>query len=162
LRGALALVLLPDQVPQHLFRGGPRAFASDAEALDIAKYRLQSPAIPTATLFSAARRGGSAIPEGAGLILLTGSPDRRSLPVASAYPLRGWWTVSRRCRSARSIPCLISVLVERELNFASQSPWRVDEFRLAFQLIIEGFLNHPCPEALAARWRNRGSVPLLP
>lgn len=35
-RGALALVLLLDQVPRHLFRGEPRAFATDAQALDIA------------------------------------------------------------------------------------------------------------------------------
>ncbi len=31
-RGALALILLLDQVPRNLFRGSPRAFATDAKA----------------------------------------------------------------------------------------------------------------------------------
>ena len=34
-RGALALILLLDQVPRNLFRGSPRAFATDAKARDL-------------------------------------------------------------------------------------------------------------------------------
>ena len=36
-RGALALVILLDQVPRNLFRGSPRAFKTDAKALSVAK-----------------------------------------------------------------------------------------------------------------------------
>ena len=39
-RGALALILLLDQVPRHLFRSSPRAFATDAQALDTAERGL--------------------------------------------------------------------------------------------------------------------------
>jgi uncharacterized protein (DUF924 family) len=35
-RGSLALVILLDQVPRNLFRGGPRAYAYDAEARAVA------------------------------------------------------------------------------------------------------------------------------
>lgn len=35
--GALALVLLLDQFPRNMFRGTPRAFASDRPALEVAK-----------------------------------------------------------------------------------------------------------------------------
>jgi uncharacterized protein (DUF924 family) len=37
-RGALALVLLLDQVPRQIFRGEPRAYATDAPALDLAEH----------------------------------------------------------------------------------------------------------------------------
>jgi uncharacterized protein (DUF924 family) len=40
-RGALALVILLDQVPRNLFRGEPRAFATDAKALAVTKRGLQ-------------------------------------------------------------------------------------------------------------------------
>jgi uncharacterized protein (DUF924 family) len=40
-RGALALVILLDQVPRNLFRGDPRAFATDAEALAVTKRTLE-------------------------------------------------------------------------------------------------------------------------
>ncbi|MDH3910199.1 MAG: DUF924 domain-containing protein [Rhodospirillales bacterium] len=40
-RGALALVILLDQVPRNLFRGDPRAFATDARALAVTKRALQ-------------------------------------------------------------------------------------------------------------------------
>ena len=40
-RGALALVLLLDQVPRNLYRDDPRAFASDAEALRIARAAIE-------------------------------------------------------------------------------------------------------------------------
>jgi uncharacterized protein (DUF924 family) len=40
-RGALALIILLDQVPRNLFRGGPRAFATDAKALAVTKRTLQ-------------------------------------------------------------------------------------------------------------------------
>ncbi len=40
-RGALALVILLDQVPRNLFRGEPRAFASDAKALAVTKRALR-------------------------------------------------------------------------------------------------------------------------
>ena len=36
-RGALALVILLDQVPRNIFRGTPRAFASDAQARETAR-----------------------------------------------------------------------------------------------------------------------------
>lgn len=39
-RGALALVILLDQVPRNLFRGDPRAFATDAQALAVTKDAL--------------------------------------------------------------------------------------------------------------------------
>jgi len=38
--GALALVLLLDQFPRNLFRGTPRAYASDAKAREIARRAL--------------------------------------------------------------------------------------------------------------------------
>jgi len=38
--GALALVILLDQVPRNVFRGTPRAFASDAQALAVAEAAL--------------------------------------------------------------------------------------------------------------------------
>lgn len=37
-RGALALILLTDQFPRNLFRGSPRAFATDPLALSTAKH----------------------------------------------------------------------------------------------------------------------------
>jgi uncharacterized protein (DUF924 family) len=39
--GALALVLLLDQVPRNIFRGTPRAFAHDAEARRVARIVLE-------------------------------------------------------------------------------------------------------------------------
>ena len=39
--GALALVILLDQVPRNLFRNDPRAFACDAEALRIARQAIE-------------------------------------------------------------------------------------------------------------------------
>jgi len=39
--GALALVLLLDQVPRHVFRGMAEAFATDAQALAVAKEAVQ-------------------------------------------------------------------------------------------------------------------------
>ena len=39
-RGALALVILLDQVPRNLYRGTPRAFATDAQALGHARAAL--------------------------------------------------------------------------------------------------------------------------
>jgi uncharacterized protein (DUF924 family) len=39
-RGALALVILLDQVPRNLFRGRPQAFATDAKALAVTKRAL--------------------------------------------------------------------------------------------------------------------------
>jgi uncharacterized protein (DUF924 family) len=41
-RGALALVILLDQVPRNLFRGEARAFATDAEALAVTKRALEN------------------------------------------------------------------------------------------------------------------------
>jgi uncharacterized protein (DUF924 family) len=41
-RGSLALVLLLDQFPRHIFRGDPRAFESDEAALAIAKGSIAS------------------------------------------------------------------------------------------------------------------------
>jgi len=38
--GALALVILLDQVPRNMFRGEPRAFATDAQALAVTKRAL--------------------------------------------------------------------------------------------------------------------------
>ena len=38
--GALALILLMDQVPRNIFRGTPRAFATDARALALAEAAL--------------------------------------------------------------------------------------------------------------------------
>jgi uncharacterized protein (DUF924 family) len=40
-RGALALVLLLDQVPRNLFRGDARAFATDGRALAVARHALE-------------------------------------------------------------------------------------------------------------------------
>ncbi|KAA5605825.1 DUF924 domain-containing protein [Roseospira marina] len=39
--GALALILLLDQVPRNIHRGTPAAFATDAQALDVAKQALR-------------------------------------------------------------------------------------------------------------------------
>ncbi len=39
--GALALIILLDQVPRNLFRGESRAFATDAEALALAKQSIE-------------------------------------------------------------------------------------------------------------------------
>jgi uncharacterized protein (DUF924 family) len=39
-QGALALVILLDQVPRNMFRGTARAFATDGHARDIARYAL--------------------------------------------------------------------------------------------------------------------------
>ena len=38
--GALALLILLDQVPRNMFRGTARAFATDAHARDIARYAI--------------------------------------------------------------------------------------------------------------------------
>ena len=38
--GALALVILLDQFPRNMFRGDPKAFSSDAQALDVAHRAL--------------------------------------------------------------------------------------------------------------------------
>ena len=38
--GALALVILLDQFPRNMFRGDPRAFSSDAQALEVARRAL--------------------------------------------------------------------------------------------------------------------------
>jgi uncharacterized protein (DUF924 family) len=40
-KGTLALVLLMDQIPRHLFRGQPRAFATDALGLAFAKIAIE-------------------------------------------------------------------------------------------------------------------------
>lgn len=40
-RGALALVLLLDQVPRNIHRGTPAAFGTDARALEVAKQALR-------------------------------------------------------------------------------------------------------------------------
>lgn len=54
-RGALALILLLDQVPRDIHRGTPAAFATDARALDVAKQALRdghdSALIPLERLF---------------------------------------------------------------------------------------------------------------
>lgn len=39
-RSALALLLLLDQFPRNLFRGTPRAFATDAQAREVARHAL--------------------------------------------------------------------------------------------------------------------------
>jgi uncharacterized protein (DUF924 family) len=39
--GALALVLLLDQIPRNIFRGSPRAYATDAEARAVADRALE-------------------------------------------------------------------------------------------------------------------------
>ena len=39
-RGCLSLCILLDQVPRNLFRGDPRAFATDAAALAVARHAL--------------------------------------------------------------------------------------------------------------------------
>ncbi|HCQ71033.1 MAG TPA: DUF924 domain-containing protein [Rhodospirillaceae bacterium] len=39
--GALALCLLFDQIPRHIFHGTPRMFATDTEALAVAKYAIK-------------------------------------------------------------------------------------------------------------------------
>lgn len=38
--GCLALCILLDQVPRHIFRGTPRAFATDAQALAVARHAV--------------------------------------------------------------------------------------------------------------------------
>ncbi len=38
--GALALLILLDQVPRNMFRGSPRAFATDAHAREVARYAI--------------------------------------------------------------------------------------------------------------------------
>jgi uncharacterized protein (DUF924 family) len=38
--GCLALIILFDQIPRHMFRGDPRAFATDDKALAIAEHAL--------------------------------------------------------------------------------------------------------------------------
>ena len=40
-RGCLALVLLLDQVPRHLYRDDPKAFATDARALAVARHAIE-------------------------------------------------------------------------------------------------------------------------
>jgi len=40
-RGCLALVLLFDQVPRNVYRGSPRAFACDGEALALTRHALK-------------------------------------------------------------------------------------------------------------------------
>jgi len=40
-RGSLALILLLDQFPRHVYRGTPRAFATDAAALAVCKRGLE-------------------------------------------------------------------------------------------------------------------------
>ena len=39
--GALGLVILLDQFPRNMFRGSPRAFATDAPALDAARHAVE-------------------------------------------------------------------------------------------------------------------------
>src|SRR4051812_12580403 len=39
-RGCLALVLLLDQFPRNIFRNDPRAFATDAKALNVAQHAI--------------------------------------------------------------------------------------------------------------------------
>lgn len=38
--GALALILLLDQVPRNVFRGTPSAYATDAQAVSVARYAI--------------------------------------------------------------------------------------------------------------------------
>ncbi len=40
-RSCLALVILQDQVPRNLFRGDPRTYATDGEALENSKYAVE-------------------------------------------------------------------------------------------------------------------------
>jgi len=40
-RGALALVILFDQIPRSIFRGDPRSYASDSKALEVARRALK-------------------------------------------------------------------------------------------------------------------------
>lgn len=40
--GALALIILLDQMPRNLFRGDPRAFATDAQAMEVARHAIAS------------------------------------------------------------------------------------------------------------------------
>lgn len=40
-QGALALILLLDQVPRNIFRGQPQAYATDAKAITIAQYAVE-------------------------------------------------------------------------------------------------------------------------
>lgn len=39
-RGCLALVILLDQVPRNIYRDDPRTYATDAQALDVARHAL--------------------------------------------------------------------------------------------------------------------------
>lgn len=39
-KSALALTIILDQFPRNMFRGSPKAFASDNQALDVAKFAL--------------------------------------------------------------------------------------------------------------------------
>lgn len=39
--GALALILLLDQVPRNIFRGTPQAYATDSKALTVARYAIE-------------------------------------------------------------------------------------------------------------------------
>lgn len=39
--GALALILLLDQVPRNIFRGTPRAYATDEQAVSVARYAIE-------------------------------------------------------------------------------------------------------------------------
>lgn len=41
-RGALALILLLDQVPRHMFRRSPEAFATDAKAREVARAAIDA------------------------------------------------------------------------------------------------------------------------
>lgn len=43
-RSAVALLLLLDQFPRHLFRGNPRSFATDQEAIALAKHLVNTSA----------------------------------------------------------------------------------------------------------------------
>lgn len=38
--GALALIILLDQMPRNLYRGDPRTYATDARAMEVARYAL--------------------------------------------------------------------------------------------------------------------------
>ncbi|KAJ5119088.1 hypothetical protein N7476_011440 [Penicillium atrosanguineum] len=39
--GALALILLLDQVPRNIFRGTPQAYATDSKAVTVARYAIE-------------------------------------------------------------------------------------------------------------------------
>ncbi|KAL2868792.1 DUF924 family protein [Aspergillus lucknowensis] len=39
-KGALALILLLDQVPRNIFRGTPQAYSTDAKAVSVARYAV--------------------------------------------------------------------------------------------------------------------------